>query len=104
MPVDVVATVLDNTQLADDYNVLRLAAPEIAAQAAPGQFVMVKPAAGVDPLLRRPFSVFEVIRDEHGLPAAISLLNKKVGVGTRLLFEARAGDRLACLGPLGHPF
>jgi dihydroorotate dehydrogenase electron transfer subunit len=104
MPVDVVATVLDNTQLADDYNVLRLAAPEIAAQAAPGQFVMVKPAAGVDPLLRRPFSVFEVIRDEHGRPAAISLLNKKVGVGTRLLFEARAGDRLACLGPLGRPF
>ena len=30
---------------------------------APGQFVMVKVGRGNDPLLRRPFSVFEVLRD-----------------------------------------
>ena len=40
-----------------------LAAPAIAAAAEPGQFVMVKPGAGSDPLLRRPFSVFDVLRD-----------------------------------------
>ena len=27
---------------------------------------MVKAGAGVDPLLRRPFSVFEVLRDDGG--------------------------------------
>ena len=40
-----------------------LSAPAIAAAAAPGQFVMVKAGRGHDPLLRRPFSVFEVLRD-----------------------------------------
>ena len=34
--------------------------------ARPGQFVMVKPSRGIDPLLRRPFSVFEILRDGDG--------------------------------------
>ena len=42
MPVDVAAEVIANTPLSADYNVLALAAPAIAAAAAPGQFVMVK--------------------------------------------------------------
>jgi NAD(P)H-flavin reductase len=44
MPADISARVIANTQLSDDYNVLALAAPEIAVAAAPGQFVMVKAA------------------------------------------------------------
>jgi dihydroorotate dehydrogenase electron transfer subunit len=101
---DVAAVVTANTRLSRDYNVLSLAAPEIAAEAKPGQFVMVKPGAGLDPLLRRPFSIFEVLRDPDGSPTGLSLLNKRVGVGTALLFEARAGDTVPCLGPLGRPF
>jgi dihydroorotate dehydrogenase electron transfer subunit len=54
--------------------------------------------------LRRPFSVFEVLRDEVGEPIGISILNKRIGVGTGLLYELSEGDRLACLGPLGRPF
>src|SRR5436190_18911309 len=104
MPVDVAAEVIANRALSSDYNVLTLAAPAIARTAAPGQFVMVKAATGHDPLLRRPFSVFEVIRDAHGAPIGISLLNKRIGVSTRLLYAAREGDRIACLGPLGRPF
>jgi NAD(P)H-flavin reductase len=41
--------------LSSDYNILVLGAPEIAAAAEPGQFVMVKAGTGHDPLLRRPF-------------------------------------------------
>ena len=104
MPVDVPADVIGNRRLSTDYNVLALAAPAIAAVAAPGQFVMVKAASGHDPLLRRPFSVFEVIRDGDGSPVGISLLNKRIGVSTRLLYDARRGDLVACLGPLGRPF
>jgi len=103
-PVDVPAEVLRNTRLSADYNIVSLRAPEIARRTLPGQFVMVKPSAGLDPLLRRPFSVFEILRDADATPVGISLLNKRVGVGTGLLFEARAGDRLDCLGPLGRPF
>ena len=47
MPVDVAAEVLANRALSADYSVLALAAPSIAATAAPGQFVMVKASRGV---------------------------------------------------------
>ena len=104
MAVDVSAEVTANTKLSSDYNVLALAAPAIAAIALPGQFVMVKAATGHDPLLRRPFSIFEVLRDENGRGTGISLLNKRVGAVTRLLYGAQPGQFVACLGPLGHPF
>ena len=104
MPVDIAAEVIGNRALSLDYNVLSLAAPAIAAAAAPGQFVMVKAARGHDPLLRRPFSVFEVLRDSRGAPSGISLLNKRIGISTGLVYDARPGDRVSCLGPLGRPF
>src|SRR5712692_415624 len=103
-PIDVAAEVTSNQPLSPDYNVVTLAAPAIAATAAPGQFVMVKANAGHDPLLRRPFSVFEVLRDERGAPKGISLLNKRIGASTSNLYDARPGQRIACLGPLGRPF
>ena len=104
MLVDVDAVVLSNTRLSEDYSVLALAAPAIAAAARPGQFVMLKTSRGMDPLLRRPFSIFEVLRDGHGSPIGISVFNKRVGTGTGLLYEVEAGARLQCLGPLGRPF
>lgn len=103
-PVDVAAEVTSNKPLSAEYNVLALAAPAIAAAAAPGQFVMIKAGIGHDPLLRRPFSVFEVLRDAHGDPKGISILNKRIGASTSLLYEARPGRRIDCLGPLGRPF
>jgi dihydroorotate dehydrogenase electron transfer subunit len=104
MPVDIDAAVISNTRLSDDYSVVALAAPAIASLAQPGQFVMVKPSRGTDPLLRRPFSIFEILRDRTGRPIGISVLNKRVGVGTGLLYEVEPGSHLACLGPLGQPF
>jgi dihydroorotate dehydrogenase electron transfer subunit len=104
MPIDVDAAVIANTRLSGDYSVLALAAPEVASLAEPGQFVMIKPCAGVDPLLRRPFSIFEILRDANGTPIGISLLNKRIGVGTSLLYDVAPGSRLGCLGPLGRPF
>ena len=104
MPIDVEAAVLSSTRLSDDYNVLALAAPDLAAAARPGQFVMVKANSGTDPLLRRPFSIFQVLRDAGGRATGFTLLNKRVGRGTTLLFQAPAGTRLCCLGPLGRPF
>jgi dihydroorotate dehydrogenase electron transfer subunit len=103
-PVDVDAEVLGNTRLSADYNVLAFAAPALAAASLPGQFVMIRTAAGTDPLLRRPFSVFEILRGDDGAPAGISILCKRIGPGTTRLYDAAAGDRLRVLGPLGTPF
>ena len=104
MPLDVDAAVIANTRLSDDYSVLALAAPEVAALARPGQFVMLKTSRGMDPLLRRPFSIFEILRHDDGSPRGITILNKRIGTGTRLLYDAEPGTRIECLGPLGRPF
>ena len=104
MPVDLDAAVVTNTRLSSDYNVIAFAAPAIGSLAAPGQFVMVKPARGTDPLLRRPFSIFEILRSETGEITGFSILNKRIGVGTGHLYEVETGARLAVLGPLGRPF
>jgi len=103
-PFDIRAEVIDNVPLSPDYNVLALAAPEVAAAASPGQFVMIKAGRGHDPLLRRPFSVFEVLRGAGGAISGLSLLNKRIGPSTGLVYEARRGDHVDCLGPLGRPF
>jgi dihydroorotate dehydrogenase electron transfer subunit len=103
-PVDIAATVVANTRLSSDYSVLSLAAPEVGARTEPGQFVMVKPAGVTDPLLRRPFSVFEVLRSAAGDVTGVSILNKRAGRSTNRLYELEPGDVVSCLGPLGLPF
>jgi dihydroorotate dehydrogenase electron transfer subunit len=104
MPIDVAAPVIANRPLSSDYNVLALAAPAIAAAASPGQFVMLRPGVGADPLLRRPFSVFEILRGEDGAATGLTILSKRIGASTSLLYDARDGQRIDCLGPLGRPF
>src|SRR3954468_8753667 len=104
MPVDVAAEIISNRPLSPDYNVLGLSAPAIAAAAQPGQFLMVKVGTGLDPLLRRPFSVFELLRSGDGTPTGVTLLSKRIGPSTSLIYNARPGDIAACLGPLGRPF
>jgi dihydroorotate dehydrogenase electron transfer subunit len=48
--------------------------------------------------------VFEILRDASGRPTGVSILVKRIGPSTSLLYDARAGDTVACLGPLGQPF
>ena len=104
MIVDEQAEVLGNRTLSAEYNVVTLGAATIAAAARPGQFVMIKTKPGLEPLLRRPFSVFEIVRTADGTPRGISILNKRAGRNTRALYSVEAGARVACLGPLGRSF
>jgi dihydroorotate dehydrogenase electron transfer subunit len=104
MPFDVDARILSNHHLSPDYNVLALEAPVVAERVEPGQFVMIRTADGQDPLLRRPFSVFEILRGDAGRPTGFTVLCKRVGVGTTRLYGATPGQVLSCLGPLGRPF
>jgi dihydroorotate dehydrogenase electron transfer subunit len=91
--------ILANEQLTTDVFRLTVHAPEIAAAAAPGQFVMVRAADSLDPLLRRPFSIHS-----RGADGSLSLLFKVVGRGTALLAKAKPGDVLDLLGPFGKGF
>ncbi len=71
----------------------------------PGQFAMIAlggPASGTnDPLLRRPFSIFNQPDAREGF---IQIFYKILGRGTALLARARAGDAIRCLMPLGNGF
>lgn len=75
-----------------------LEAPEIAALARPGQFVMVRCGEGYDPLLRRPLSI-------HRLTGStLALLFAVVGRGTEWLSRRWEGQALDIFGPLGNGF
>lgn len=87
-------------QVAEDTYWLELAAPEIAAAAAPGQFVMIGFGMrewGV-PFLPRPNSVAGVLEDRVGL------LIRVYGGGSRRLAALRPDDEALLLGPLGTHF
>ncbi len=76
--------------------VISIKAPDIAASARAGQFVNLGWTPG--PLLRRPFSVYRAAGDQ------VEVVLKAVGAGTSQLLAMDVGDRVSCLGPLGHGF
>lgn len=85
--------------LTKDIVRLTLRAPEVAALAEPGQFVMVKVSDGMSPLLRRPFSIHQSGADEW-----LQILFKIVGKGTDCLAARELGGQVDIIGPLGHGF
>lgn len=97
------ATILWNRPVSEDTCHLGLSAPADFGRARPGQFVMVQVARAQGTLLRRPFSIHNVIRTGDG-PTGFELLYKVVGKGTRALRGYREGERLPVLGPLGSSF
>ncbi len=75
-----------------------LACPEIAAEARPGQFVMVR--CGGECVLPRPFSIHQVNNDGITL-----LLNVwEGGRGTLWLSRRQPGENIDLFGPLGNGF
>ena len=88
--------------LSEDAFAIDLLSPEIAAEAKPGQFVMVRGADGVDPITPRPISIF-ALTAENGSPSGFTLLIKVIGAGTRAIDTKSVGDSLAITGPLGCP-
>jgi dihydroorotate dehydrogenase electron transfer subunit len=90
------AKIVGKREVARDVFVIAMHAPEIAATVRAGQFVNLGWSDG--PLLRRPFSVYRVDQDR------IEIVLKAVGEGTARLLAMSPGERLSCLGPLGHGF
>ncbi|MCR4288510.1 MAG: dihydroorotate dehydrogenase electron transfer subunit, partial [Deltaproteobacteria bacterium] len=73
----------------------------------PGQFVMLKASRGHDPLLRRPFGIYNVIGAKSGLALkgqGIEILYRVVGRGTGILSMRKPGESVDVLGPLGNGF
>lgn len=99
-------TVVENVPIARDTYRIRLEDPDLARDIRPGQFVMVRPAEGCgsDPLLGRPFALYDVVREADGTPTAIDVVYVVIGRGTAALAGRRPGDRVTVWGPLGNGF
>ncbi len=80
------------------YHLLRLESAEIAREAAPGQFLMIRVSETPYPLLRRPVS----LHDRDG--SELEIFFQVAGRGTALLAQKKEGETLDILGPLGKGF
>ena len=98
------AEVVENVRLARNTFRIRLAAPEIARKIVPGQFVMLRLPGRTDPLLARPFALYDTVLDPNDDPIAIDVVYLVVGRVTGLMTELRAGGSVVLWGPLGNGF
>ena len=101
--------VLSNTEVSPGYFRMRMTAPRDLLESRPGQFVMVRVRDAMDPLLRRPFGIFDAgeFTAEYmhcGPQAYLEILVKVVGKGTAMLSSLHHGDQLDILAPLGAGF
>jgi dihydroorotate dehydrogenase electron transfer subunit len=90
--------ILEARSLDGGCRLLKIAAPQIAARAKPGNFVMVRVSPSLDPILRRPLGILQSDAPH------IWLYFQVRGRGTQLLGSLRPGDNLDILGPLGNAF
>lgn len=100
MPRVADGVVLENRAEGPGCYRLWIECPPVLEGAGPGQFVNVRTANGVAPLLRRPFSFCDIAPQE----GRFSLLYQVVGPGTYELSSLGPGHGLSILGPLGQGF
>ncbi len=85
-------------EVAENVYVLAFASPLISKEVRPGQFLNIKVVEGSDPLLRRPFSVYNV--DGENLEIVFNV----IGRGTAVLRAKQPHECIDVIGPLGKPF
>lgn len=96
--------ILRHARIAEDTYRLSLRAPEIAARILPGQFVMLRIAGCQDPLLGRPFALYEIQDDFAGSPLLLEIVYLVTGKMTKALSRLLPGQALEVWGPLGNGF
>lgn len=91
---------LENKQLNKDNFRLLLQSPNPVSDIFPGQFINVEISGADEIFLRRPFSVLDVDSEKQ----TISLLVKILGRGSKKLTEAKVGQTVNAIFPLGKSF
>lgn len=92
------AKIISNQRLNGNYWHLEFDSGVIARQAVAGQFVNIRVADVLGPLLRRPISI-------HGVKASqVKIIYEILGPGTQILSARKPGEFLDIIGPLGNGF
>ncbi|MDI6739084.1 MAG: dihydroorotate dehydrogenase electron transfer subunit [Candidatus Edwardsbacteria bacterium] len=93
-----IAAVASNRKVKRDVHLLSFRSPAVARAARPGQFLHLRIPECSAPLLRRPFSIHDVIGDR------IFVLYRIAGAGTLSLSRIEPGREIDIIGPLGSFF
>lgn len=99
-----IVPVVENVQLARDTYRIRLSAPPLVGAIRPGQFLMLRIPGHSDPLLGRPFALYDTVADDSGADTGLDVVYLVIGKLTGLLAKAEAGDHVEVWGPLGNGF
>ncbi|MFH1789381.1 MAG: sulfide/dihydroorotate dehydrogenase-like FAD/NAD-binding protein [Candidatus Altiarchaeota archaeon] len=90
--------ILEARELAKDIKYVKVNAPEVAAQASAGQFIILRVDESGE---RFPLTIYDYDVEE----GSVSMVFLEVGTSTQKLGELKKGEAIAdFLGPLGHPF
>lgn len=92
------AEIKENLPLNKNHNFLTLTNLGLMDEPLPGQFYMAEVNRGLDPLLKRAFSLFRRI------PQGIQIMYRIHGKGTSLLRTMKEGTVISMLGPLGNGY
>jgi dihydroorotate dehydrogenase electron transfer subunit len=96
--------IVENTKLARQTYRIRLRCPELARAIRPGQFIMIRMPRGSDPLLGRPFALYDTVLDNSGQLVGLDVVYLVVGKLTGLLAKRKVADSVEVWGPLGNGF
>ena len=96
------AAVVENVRLARNTYRIRLHCPELARLIRPGQFVMLRLPGRTDPLLGRPFALYDTVLDEAGQPVGVDVVYLVVGKMTGLLARGRGRRAGGGVGAAGQ--
>jgi dihydroorotate dehydrogenase electron transfer subunit len=95
-----VCRVVSQQEIAESIYELTLQGDLTSEMGDPGQFVHLKVADGIDPLLRRPISISSIDKEKQ----QFTMIYRKEGRGTSLLSDKKSGEDVDVLGPLGNGF
>ena len=98
MPINVKVKIEKKEQLKSDIFKYTIKSAEIAKEAKAGQFLEIKVNDGIELLLRRPISIFNIDK-EHDY---IEFIFQVKGKGTEILSKRNVGEELDIIGPLGY--
>lgn len=100
---DQLCEIIWNKEIGPGYYNMGLTATVPLTTAQAGQFVMLKPADVLTPILRRPLGIAQILTD-NGKAIGISVIYRVVGEGTALMAKLQPGQNMEVLGPLGTYF
>lgn len=98
------ASVVSQRELAAHTYAVRVHCPEVARTIWPGQFFMIRPETGTDPLLGRPFALYDTIHGSDGATNDFEFAYHIVGKMTGLMSSWEPGQSVEVWGPLGNGF